>query len=110
MYLQLHIQSVPITTKIVSSNPVISEVYSIQHYGIDFVRDLRQVGVYETKSLPVSSTIVTSMNSFHFINCKTSFEKWTDMLCQYHVSIINVDVYYMYSNGRIWVFQETFNK
>jgi hypothetical protein len=34
-------QSVPTTTKVVSSNP---EVYSIQHYMIKFVRDLRQVG------------------------------------------------------------------
>jgi hypothetical protein len=37
-------QSVPITTNIVSSNPVHSEVYSIQHYVIKFVSDLRQVG------------------------------------------------------------------
>jgi hypothetical protein len=32
------------TTKIVSSNPVHVEVYSIQHYVIKFVNDLRQVG------------------------------------------------------------------
>ena len=37
-------QSVPITTKVVSSNPVHGEVYSIQHYVIRFVSDLRQVG------------------------------------------------------------------
>ena len=36
-------QSVPITTKVVSSNPVHGEVYSIQHYEIEFVSDLRQV-------------------------------------------------------------------
>jgi hypothetical protein len=35
---------VPITTKIVSSNPVHGEMYSIQHYVIKFVSDLRQVG------------------------------------------------------------------
>ena len=39
---QLPVQSVPIT-KIVSLNPVHGEVYSIQHYVIKFVRDLRQV-------------------------------------------------------------------
>ena len=33
-----------ITTKVVSSNPVHWEVYSIQHYVIKFVSDLRQVG------------------------------------------------------------------
>ena len=42
--LQLHVQSVPITTKVVSSNPVHGEVYSIQHYVIKFVSDLRHVG------------------------------------------------------------------
>jgi len=42
--LQLPVQSVPITTKVVSSNPVHCQVYSIQHYVIKFVNDLRQVG------------------------------------------------------------------
>jgi hypothetical protein len=42
--LQLPVQSVPITTKVVSSNPVQGEVYLIQHNVIKFVRDLRQVG------------------------------------------------------------------
>ena len=37
-------KSVPITTNVVSSNPAQGEVYSIQHYVIKFVRDLRQVG------------------------------------------------------------------
>ena len=37
-------QSVPITSKVVSSNPVHGEVYLIQHYVIKFVSDLRQVG------------------------------------------------------------------
>ena len=32
-------QSVPITTKVVTSNPVYWEVYSIQHYVIKFVGD-----------------------------------------------------------------------
>ena len=42
--LQLPVQSVPITTKVVSLNPVHGKVYSIQHYVIKFVSDLRQVG------------------------------------------------------------------
>jgi hypothetical protein len=37
-------KSVPIITNVVSSNPAQGEVYSIQHYVIKFVRDLRQVG------------------------------------------------------------------
>ena len=37
-------QSVPTITKVVSSNPNYGEVYSIQHFVIKFVSDLRQVG------------------------------------------------------------------
>jgi hypothetical protein len=36
--------TVPSTTKVVSSNHVHGEVYSIQHYVIKLVIDLRQVG------------------------------------------------------------------
>jgi hypothetical protein len=38
--LQLPVQSVPITCKVVSSNPADDEVYSMQHYVIKFVTDL----------------------------------------------------------------------
>jgi hypothetical protein len=41
---QLPMQSVPIITDVVSSNPAHGEVYSMQHYVIKFVSDLRQVG------------------------------------------------------------------
>ena len=41
--LQLPVQSVPITAKGVSSNPVHGEVHSIEHYVINIVSDLRQV-------------------------------------------------------------------
>ena len=44
--LQLPVQSVPITTKVVSSNLVHDEVYSIQDYVIKLVSDLRQVSVF----------------------------------------------------------------
>jgi hypothetical protein len=40
--LQLSMQSVPITTHVLSSNPV--QMYSIQLYVMKFVIDLRQVG------------------------------------------------------------------
>jgi hypothetical protein len=42
--IQRSVQSVTTTAMIVSSNPVDGEVYSIQHYVIQFVSDLRQVG------------------------------------------------------------------
>jgi hypothetical protein len=41
---QLPVESVPITIKAVLSSPVHGEVYSMQHYVIKFVSDLRQVG------------------------------------------------------------------
>jgi hypothetical protein len=42
--LQLPVKSVPITATVVSSNLVPGKVYSVQHYMIKFVSDLRQVG------------------------------------------------------------------
>jgi hypothetical protein len=39
--LQLLMQSVPITTKVASSNPDHCSVYFIQHYVIKFVSDLQ---------------------------------------------------------------------
>jgi hypothetical protein len=53
-----YVQSVPITTKVVGSNPVHDEVYLIQHYVIKFVNDLYQIsGV--ALCTPVSCLIKT---------------------------------------------------
>jgi hypothetical protein len=43
MDLQLPKQSMPTTTKVESSNLAHGELYSVQHYVIKFVSDLRQV-------------------------------------------------------------------
>jgi hypothetical protein len=43
-----YIQSVLITTKVVSSDPTQGGVYSIQHYVIKFVGDLWEVGGFST--------------------------------------------------------------
>ena len=48
-------QSVYITTTVVSSNPVHGEVYSIQHYVIKFVSDLQQVRRF-SPGTPASAT------------------------------------------------------
>jgi hypothetical protein len=45
LYLQLPVQSVPITIKVVSSNPTHGKVCSIQHYVIKSDSDLRQMVV-----------------------------------------------------------------
>ncbi len=42
----VHMQSVPITTNVVRLNPADDEMYSIQHYVINFVSDLRQIGCF----------------------------------------------------------------
>jgi len=49
-------QLVPITTKVASSNTVFGEVYSIRHYVIKCVSDLRQVGGILRLSLPIKLT------------------------------------------------------
>ena len=54
MDLQLPVQSVPITTNVVSSNPSHGKVYSMQHLMIKFVSVLRQVDgvLQELRFLP----------------------------------------------------------
>ena len=50
--LKLPMQSVPMTTKVVSSNSIHGEVSSIQHHMIKFVRDFRQHNTkYNLKNL-----------------------------------------------------------
>jgi hypothetical protein len=44
MDLQIPVQTLDITTKVVSLNPADGEAYSIQNYVIKCVSDLRQVG------------------------------------------------------------------
>ena len=57
--LQLPVQSVPITTKVVSSNPVHGEMYSIQQ----FVSDLIATGLSFSLVAPVSTTYKTQWPS-----------------------------------------------
>jgi hypothetical protein len=49
------VQSVPITTKVVSSNPIHGKVYSIQHYVIKFASDLWQVGGFLRFPSPIKT-------------------------------------------------------
>ena len=60
--LQLPMQSVPITTNVVTSNPADDEVYSIQHYAITFVSDLWQVhGFLRVLRLPPPIKLTTTI-------------------------------------------------
>jgi hypothetical protein len=49
--LQLSVQLVPITTKVVNSHPAHDEVYLMQHYVIKFVSDLWRVGTLNLESV-----------------------------------------------------------
>ena len=60
----LPVQSVPITTKVVSLNPVDGEMYSIQHYVIKFV--------WFSPGTPVSSTNKTDRNDITEILLKVA--------------------------------------
>ena len=68
----LPVQSVPITTKVVSSNPAHGEVYSIQHHVIKFVSDLRQVSVFFSLGTLVSSTNKTDRQDITEISLKVA--------------------------------------
>jgi len=52
-------QSVPITTSLVSLNHAHGEVYSIQHYVIKFVSHLWQVGGFLQFPPPIKLTAMT---------------------------------------------------
>ena len=54
---KLPVQSVPINTNVVRSNPADGEVYSIQHYVMKFISDMRQDCFSPSPDIPVSSTI-----------------------------------------------------
>ena len=64
--LQAPVQSVDITTKVASSNPAHGEVYSMRHYVIMLVGDLRHVGgfllvLWSPPPIKVSSTNKTDI-------------------------------------------------
>jgi hypothetical protein len=59
--LQLSVQSVPMTSNVVSLNATHCEVYSIQLYIITFVSDLRQVGEFLRVLRSLPSIILTAM-------------------------------------------------
>jgi hypothetical protein len=70
-WLELPRQSVHITTN-VSLNPVNDEVYTMQHYVIKFVSDLRQVGRWFSPGTPVSSSNKTDRHDITEILLKVA--------------------------------------
>jgi hypothetical protein len=76
--LQIPIQSVPITTKVMSLNPVHGEAYMLQHYVIKFVSDLWPVGGF------FPDTLVSSTN-------KTDCHNVTEILLKVALNTINLN-------------------
>jgi hypothetical protein len=69
-------QSVSITTNVVSSNPVHGEVYSIQHYVIKFVSDLRQFGGFlQVPWFPPSIKLFLTSLGLLFLLCTSDQHK-----------------------------------
>jgi hypothetical protein len=69
------VQSVHITTEVVSLNPVGGEVYSIQHYVIKFVSDFLQVRGFPCT--PVSFTNKTDSHDISEIMLKVALNTLT---------------------------------
>ena len=74
--------------KVVSSNHAHGEIYSIKHYVIKFVSDLRQVGVFPPGT-PVSSTNKTDCHDITEILLKVALNSITVTLqiCKLHKSV-----------------------
>jgi hypothetical protein len=68
-HLQLPVQSMPVTTKVVSSNPVLDESYSIQHYVIHFVIVLRQFNGLFSSSDNITYNISCLCTCSFLLNC-----------------------------------------
>jgi hypothetical protein len=97
--LQLPMQSVPITTKVVSLNPTHGEVHSIQHYVIKFVSDLRQVG-----GSPVFSTNKTDCHDITELLLKVVLNTITLKINIYFFSI-HVQTSIIFNTVQIKLFQ-----
>ena len=74
----------PITIKVVSSNPVHGEVYSIQHYVIKFVKDLRQVSG-SLQSLWFPPSLKTDRHDITEILLKVALNTITQTITPIHI-------------------------
>ena len=98
-------QSVPITTKVVSLNPDHGEVYSIQHYVIKVVSDLRWVGGFLRVHLFPSHATIYNMYNWNIFesgvkyhndsnsNAPSSSNSWWRLYNYYQLSefLLSVD-------------------
>ena len=93
--LQLPVQSVPITTKVVSMNPFHGEVCTIQHFVIKFVSDMRQVSGFlqvlrfpAPKNWPTETLLKVAFNTKRsLLSCLTE-PTWRTLFQKYAMHII----------------------
>ena len=81
--LQLLVQSVPIITNVIISNPAHGEVYSIQQYVIKFVSDMREVDGF-------LRILRFSLGSPVFSANKTDFHDITEILLKVALNTITL--------------------
>ena len=96
----------PITTKVVISNPIHHKVYSIQHYVIKFVSNLHQVGGFPL-STPVSSTNKTDCHDITEILLKVASNTLTNFLEIYkgtYNTIINLETIMDFLRGQYVIY------
>ena len=79
-----------ITTKVVSSNPVHGEVYSIQHYLIRLFSNSRHAGLWFSPVTPVSSTNKTDRHDMTEIVLKVALNTITLNLLRFHILVAEV--------------------
>jgi hypothetical protein len=89
--LRLHVQSVHISTNVVSWNPAHGEMYSIQHYVIKFASDMQKVDVFfpgnpvsstNKMAATIFSTIVESGVKHHNLNTKSQIVSFANKIFQ----------------------------
>jgi len=95
-------QSVPITTNVVSSNRVHGKVHSIQHYGIKFISTLRQIGGFSGYS--VSSTNKTDRRDITEILLKVALNTINQPTILILVSIADLGGPLVYSPVRLCLY------
>ena len=126
VWFTIHVHSVPITTKVVSSNPVHGDVYSIEHYVIKFVSFLPVLGfLHKWNWLPRYSWNIVERGVKHntpnhhietdseYSDCKQRLIRIHYLLGSHAEAVVNWDHANAFFNGDItnvlWKFYACYN-
>ena len=95
----------PISTKVVSLNPVYGEVYSIQYYVIMFVSNLRQVSSFlRVLYFPLPIKLTATIHSWNIVESGVKYHKSTKPI-NYRKQISLMNMIYVASQNPInmWI-------